>query len=305
MPLGRRVLRALAELALPATMFGGYDAVCRLRPGTETAGLANGRSLLTGWDRPLATAGRTVNHWLASHHALQPALSGLYNDAHYGLTAAVLVALLILRPREFRVARTALWGILLVGAVVFFWHPTAPPRLLAGYVDVVARTTGVRSTLSDPAVYQAMPSMHVAWACVSAYGLTTFTRRRLLRALAVTYPVVIGVVVVATANHWIIDVLAGAALAGAALTAAVRTQRAAGSPWSASGPTVHPRSRAAATMAGNVASVTRQDSGAEVQSESWSSTVPPPDRSRSTVRTTASGVVPDTQSRPQQDHSTG
>ena len=57
-----------------------------------------------------------------------------------------------------------------------------------------------------------MPSMHVGWSLWSAWALSTILKSPGARALAWGYPVLITVVIVATANHWVLDAVVGAAL---------------------------------------------------------------------------------------------
>ncbi|MBD0693427.1 hypothetical protein BG452_13115 [Streptomyces sp. CBMA123] len=76
-------------------------------------------------------------------------------------------------------------------------------------------------------------------------------------------------------------------------------------PCSRSGPTCQPWAAQWSRSWGRAPRADRQAAGAEVQSESCSSTVPPPYRSAVTVRWTVSGVARLVQSSPQLVHSTG
>jgi membrane-associated phospholipid phosphatase len=65
-----------------------------------------------------------------------------------------------------------------------------------------------------------MPSIHVTIAVVTAAGIRETSRRRWARALAPAYPPLVAGVVLVTANHYLLDTVAGAALGRAALGAA-------------------------------------------------------------------------------------
>ena len=67
-----------------------------------------------------------------------------------------------------------------------------------------------------------MPSLHVAWAVWCVVALYPVARHRVLRILAVAYPVMTALVVVATGNHYFLDVAAGALLTGMAWVAVTR-----------------------------------------------------------------------------------
>jgi hypothetical protein len=66
----------------------------------------------------------------------------------------------------------------------------------------------------------AMPSMHMAWAVISAESLRTCSRRPAVRAAAAAYPPAVATVVLVTANHLLVDVVAGGLLGWAGLRAA-------------------------------------------------------------------------------------
>jgi membrane-associated phospholipid phosphatase len=55
-----------------------------------------------------------------------------------------------------------------------------------------------------------MPSLHVGWAIWSGVLLAMYARRRWVRILGGLYPAVTSLVVMATGNHYLLDVFAGA-----------------------------------------------------------------------------------------------
>jgi diacylglycerol O-acyltransferase / wax synthase len=122
-----------------------------------------------------------------------------------------------------------------IAFAVFWLYPLAPPRLLPGlgYIDVVGRSHALVSWQSGPLVHSAnqlagMPSLHVAWATWSALALWKLYPRRVTAAVALAYPLRTATVVIATANHYLFDVAAGATtpLAAVALQRAVKYARA-------------------------------------------------------------------------------
>ena len=62
----------------------------------------------------------------------------------------------------------------------------------------------------------AMPSHHVAFAMVTGLGMARYGRNPLVRAFGIVYPAAVSLVVVATGNHYTLDVIAGAVLGAAA-----------------------------------------------------------------------------------------
>jgi membrane-associated phospholipid phosphatase len=168
---------------------------------------------------------------LFREHAVQSAIIGndtvtdafnaYYGGTHFLIPALVLAWLFFRHPAHYARARTALAVITGLAFVCFWVFPVAPPRLLParfGIVDTLVAPGGsghlesvLISTAGDK--YASMPSLHVAWAVWCALALYPVVRHWALRALAVAYPLMTTLVVVATGNHFFLDVIAGAVLA--------------------------------------------------------------------------------------------
>ncbi len=135
------------------------------------------------------------------------------------LTVGWLMVLFRRRDPEFHRLRRAA-ALSLVGACpVFLCFPCAPPRTLDDYVDTVNEVldmdSGLVAYVYNPIA--AMPSIHLAFAVVTAAGLRQTARSPLVRALSVVYPSAVFGTVVATANHYVLDGIAGSALGAVAL----------------------------------------------------------------------------------------
>jgi membrane-associated phospholipid phosphatase len=119
---------------------------------------------------------------------------------------------------------------LFLALIGFALYPLAPPRMLPGMVDTLM-VYGPRyygdsdgSSLFNAYgripnlvnVYAAMPSMHVAWSIIAgALLIASFKGRWWIRAIGIAHPVLMGISVLVTANHFLLDVIMGiAALAG-------------------------------------------------------------------------------------------
>jgi PAP2 superfamily len=98
---------------------------------------------------------------------------------------------------------------------VFLVFPTAPPRTQDGFVDTLA-DRGI--DLGHPWLVRlynpiaAMPSHHVAFAVVTGEGLAARAGGPVGRAAWRGYAPLVAIVVLATGNHLLVDVGAGAAL---------------------------------------------------------------------------------------------
>ena len=73
-------------------------------------------------------------------------------------------------------------------------------------------------------LYAAMPSLHVAWAAWCAVAVITATRSR-WRHLAWLYPWATVLVVLASANHFLLDAAGGLAVLGLGLLGTAGKQR--------------------------------------------------------------------------------
>jgi hypothetical protein len=137
------------------------------------------------------------------------------------LTVGWLMRLYARRHPEFHRLRRAAILTTLGAQPVFVLFPCAPPRSLDHFVDTIREVSGVDldkgviSELYDPLA--AMPSIHVAYAVVTAAGLAAASESGTVRALAPAYPPLVALVVFVTANHYVLDAVAGAALGGLAL----------------------------------------------------------------------------------------
>lgn len=128
------------------------------------------------------------------------------------------------RPEQYRRTRTVLAALTLLALLGFWLFPTAPPRLLTGMGlhDVVATYSNWgwwSSTDSAPPAlssiahqYAAFPSLHIAWAMWCGATLWRYAKGFAARVGGAMYPVVTALVILGTANHYVLDVLAGVAL---------------------------------------------------------------------------------------------
>jgi hypothetical protein len=193
-----------------------YDAVTNLAPLRVHAALAHGADILR-IERSLGIdPEHTLDRWLAAHHSLGLAVSDYYDNAHFIVTLGLLGFLWWRRADIYRPLRNALVLANVLAFVVFWLYPVAPPRMLHGYTDVVAATGAIGSwhtgALGSAAnQLAAMPSLHIAWAVWCTVVVWRISERRWLRALAVLYPCVTAFAVLATGNHYVLDLLGGLA----------------------------------------------------------------------------------------------
>ncbi len=237
-PTSFRAPRLWREILLVAVFYGAYTLVRLLIPHDEPAAYAHAGQVLRlehalGLDFELS-----LNQALMHSESLARLANAFYATAHFVITLTVLVWLYRQRPQHFRWLRTSLMiatGVALIG----FWvYPLAPPRFLGGhgFVDPVTafHTFGLYSSPEAGSMtnqFAAMPSMHAGWALWCAVVVVSLSRRPLIRMAAALYPVVTLMVIFSTANHYLLDAVAGvtvttfALLAGSLLHRKERAER--------------------------------------------------------------------------------
>jgi len=209
-----------------------YDAINNLSGLRRASAMANATGLVHLEQRLHLNPEITLNHWLAVHGTLGRFVGDYYDLAHFAVTLTLLAWVLWRHVDRYRVLRNTLIGINVIGFAVYWAYPVAPPRMLAsfGFIDIVAVSHSVGAwssgTLASQAnEFAAMPSLHMAWAVWC--GLAVWLNRKdpISRALAIAYPVLTGIVVIATANHYFLDVAAGVGAAAVSALAALGLER--------------------------------------------------------------------------------
>lgn len=102
----------------------------------------------------------------------------------------------------------------------FLLFPTAPPRVLDGFVDTLSEVSGV--DIEHPFLVRfynpvaALPSLHVAFAVLTGAAIAERVESPVAKAAAYSYPPLVSLVVIGTGNHYVADAVAGAVLGAAA-----------------------------------------------------------------------------------------
>lgn len=164
---------------------------------------------------PSATL-RTLGNWI-------------YIWGHWPVIVVVMVWLAWRHRREFLRLRDGMLISGAVGMVVFATFPVAPPRLADGFmIDTVTEHSQAYRVLQPPIFtnqYAAMPSLHAGWDLLVGIAVFTAASTTILRVVGAAMPVLMTLAVVATANHYVLDVVAGVALVLAAHAGALLLER--------------------------------------------------------------------------------
>lgn len=204
------------ELAIVAVGYWLYGLGRNAVPEQESIAIRHGRTIQHLQDVLRLNFERSLNHVVAANEWLAQIMNYYYATLHFIVTGGVLIWLFFAHSTVYRGARTVLFVTTVVALFGFFLYPLAPPRLLPqyGYIDTLI-TFHTWGSLADPKIaehsnqYAAMPSLHIGWALWSATALVMCARRTWVRVLGALYPIGTLLVIVGTANHFILDAVGG------------------------------------------------------------------------------------------------
>jgi hypothetical protein len=221
----RRVLlsRAVIELGAMAVLAVIYNTV-RAGGGDDNRAVAmsHARDIARIEGAVFRHLELNLDHWIITVPVLAVAACYFYALMHYVMTPTILV---LSRRRGGWQYWRGYWALVVgsaIALVIYANWPLAPPRLMPelGTIDVMqhfasagwwGNAASAPRGLGDATnQFAAMPSLHFGWSLWSAIQMWGFGRLR-WRVAAVAYPTLQAVVVLATANHFLLDVVGGAA----------------------------------------------------------------------------------------------
>ncbi|MGI8334116.1 phosphatase PAP2 family protein [Actinomadura scrupuli] len=203
------------EVALIAVCYAVYSLVRNLVPARHQEALGRAHELY-GAERTLhLDLERPLNQLFSEVTWLGLGANYYYATLHFAVTIGVLLWLYFRRPDRYPMYRWMMFGTTLAGLVGFWLYPLAPPRMLPGFVDTVLTLHGWGLYDSSPIAsvsnqYAAMPSLHTGWSLWCALAVVHLARRRWVKIVAACYPVCTVIVILGTANHFLLDAVGGA-----------------------------------------------------------------------------------------------
>lgn len=206
--LNRRVL--LAEVGIVAAVFAYYELGNFVFSADPQAAHAAARTL---WHLE-EQLGLFVEPWFQSAVSAAPILMWLliffYVGPHFFLTLGFYAWAYWYRNPSHPEVRNSLVAFTLAAFGLQWFVPVSPPRFIpeAGLADTLAATlpvngnTGWVQEFTNP--YAALPSVHFGWALVVCH-LGIRLSRSPHRWWWLAYPAAIGLSILATGNHWLLD----------------------------------------------------------------------------------------------------
>ena len=158
---------------------------------------------------------------IIDHDRLVDLANAVYIGLHWPVIAAIAIWLHAQDLTRYRNYRNAMMLSGLVGLIIFAMWPMAPPRLAdPELIDTVVERSNAYRLMQPPQLtnqYAAMPSLHLGWNLLMAIALVRESRHVVLHIVGWLTPVVMLLAMVTTANHFLLDGVAGAAIVVVAL----------------------------------------------------------------------------------------
>jgi hypothetical protein len=207
----------IREVMIVAGAIIAYFGVRGLTEGDPAAAHRNADRVLDA-ERSLGLAVEEgMQRALAGSEVLVDLANWIYIWAHWPIVIGTLVWLLCSHRSGYTELRNAMIISGLIGLVVFAAFPVAPPRLYGSeYVDTVTLRSYSYRVLQPPAFvnrFAALPSLHFGWNLLIGIVWFRLGRWRGHRLIGLIMPLAMAWAVVATANHWVLDVVVGGAIA--------------------------------------------------------------------------------------------
>jgi hypothetical protein len=206
------------EVALFAVGVLVYQLSRALVIGDAPAAFKNAASIVS-WERSTGLFVETsIQEFVLTHLSLTKALNLFYLYGHYTITPLFFIWLYRRRRKWYPFVRNAFFTANGIALAMFMIFPVAPPRYLSsqGFIDTLRSISdidlhaGALAGWFNP--YAAVPSMHFGYALM--IGLVAFFlfRNWPLRLVGLAYPALVFFTITGTANHYVIDALAGSAV---------------------------------------------------------------------------------------------
>ncbi len=231
---GRRLPRGWSDLVRQLAIWFGfllaYQIVRGVADRSPAEALRNGARVIDFERGASGLWELTLQGWLGSHQLLETLASWTYWNSEFTVLCLTLLFVYLRRHDRFYRFRNTILLANVIGLLGYVAMPTAPPRMFpnAGFVDTLAtfgglnHGSGLVELASNP--YAAMPSIHSADALIIGLSLALASRSWWARILWAAWPAWVWFCVMATGNHFWLDVVAGVGVAAVALSVTYRRE---------------------------------------------------------------------------------
>ena len=232
---GRRLFpRGYADFGYQLLIWFGFLAAYQVARGV--ADRDPSRAFANGWrvidvEQRLAGLGElTLQGWTQSSKVQETLVSWTYCNSEFTVIGLALLWVYFRRNEAFTRFRNTILLANVLGLLGYVFLPTAPPRFFTsmGFTDTLStfgglnHGSGLIEFASNP--YAAMPSLHAADALIAGVILASVVRHPIWKVVWLLWPAWVWFSVMATGNHFWLDVVAGIVLAVIALAIVYRAR---------------------------------------------------------------------------------
>src|SRR6476620_12639290 len=172
-----------------------------------------------------------VQRWALSKPWVLDIANLTYFHAHFAVTTLFMFWLYLRRNHHYYFVRNIVFSAMALALIGYTLFPPAPPRMLTdlGFIDTLEKTADVNFNsgfiinFSNP--FAAVPSVHTCFSLIIGVSCFFLVRTTAVRLTWLLSPCLIVFSIVATANHFWLDAILGAMLAGVALGVAWTIER--------------------------------------------------------------------------------
>ena len=212
------------QLAIWFGFLLAYQVVRGIADRNPTRAFENGLWVIQAEEHVTGLVELSLQQMISSSELLTAAVSWTYWNSEFTVVGLTLLWVYLRRNEHFYRFRNWILLANAIGLVGYVVAPTAPPRMFRafGFDDTLLtfgslnHGSGLVELASNP--YAAMPSLHAADAFIIGASMALIVNRRWAKALWIAWPAWVSFSVMATANHFWLDIVAGilvALIAGA------------------------------------------------------------------------------------------
>ena len=211
------------QLAIWFGFLGLYQVVRGVADRNPTRAFENGLGVINIEERVGELFELTLTNLVSGSHLLVFLVSWTYWNSEFTVVGLALLWVYLRRNEAFTRFRNWILIANVIGLLGYVLVPTAPPRMFPtfGFPDTLGEFGGLNhgsglvELASNP--YAAMPSLHAADALIVGLVLFSVCRTRLAKAIWLLWPAWVWFSVMATGNHFWLEVVAGVVVAAIAL----------------------------------------------------------------------------------------
>ncbi len=209
----------IREITLFLVVYTAYSLTQDALPDRQLLAFHNTYNIINFETRVKIFRELSIQSWFLRTDVLVQLVNALYTLLFFPVLIGFGFWAYKYHRKQYLIARNSIFISAVIAFPCFAFYPVAPPRLLSnlGFVDTLAKYMNIKTSSMPTHMvnqYAAMPSLHMAWSLLIGISIVCIAKTWWLKAVGVLLPVLMFITIVATANHFILDAIVGAAVAG-------------------------------------------------------------------------------------------